>query len=186
MKKILVIFIIFLSLNNGYGQQILQCDSTKSFLIMEFENTVYTLKIIGNVVLTDRKNVFSINNNPLQYLVLEKTDFISQGKTNTELEILTNYVTHEVRFLSDQFKTKLEVQMQQAPLSSQKDVLIWWFKMPDGIDKNAVNQLFASIIIENKIFVLASPQFRNQEFEKVRDFLMDLISTVKIIKKRKI
>ncbi|NQY07114.1 MAG: hypothetical protein HRT68_13235, partial [Flavobacteriaceae bacterium] len=177
MRKILGILIMS-SVINTYGQQIEKCDSTKSFWIIENKNINYTLKIIGNVASTERKNVISVNNNALQYLVVDKTNYIIEGKTKTELEILANYVSREVNYMSGQFKTKLEAQMQKAPLSSEKNVIVWWYKMPDGMNEQVDNQLFASIIIGDKIFGIASPQFRNQEFDDVKDFLMDVISTL--------
>ena len=101
------------------------------------------------------------------------------------MEILANYVSREVNYISGQFKTKLEAQMQKAPLSSEKDVILWWYKMPDGISEQVTNQLFASIIIEDKIFGVASPQFANQKFEQIRDFLMDVISTLNKLDEKK-
>jgi hypothetical protein len=170
---------------NSYGQQIEKCDSTKSYWIIESGNTNYTLKIPGTVSTTERKNVISVNNKALQYVVVEKKNYIIEGKTSTELEILANYVSNEVSYISRQFKTKLEAQMQKAPLSNEKDVVIWWYKMPDGMNEQVSNQLFVSIIIGDKIFGVASPQFTYQKFEEVRDFLMDIISTLKNVDKKK-
>lgn len=176
---------MLISLGNSYGQQLEKCDSIKSFWIIENGSTNYTLKILGKVAATERNNVISVNKYALQYLMVDKNDYVSEGKTSTELEILANYVSSEINYTSLQLKTKLEVQMQKAPLSGEKDVIIWWYKMPDGMNEQVVNQLFASIIIDDKIFGIASPQFADQEFGQVRDFLMDVISTLKKVDKKK-
>ena len=45
-----------------------------------------------------------------------------------------------------EFKTKLEAQMRKVPMSNEKDVISWWYKMPDGMNEQVTNQLYASII----------------------------------------
>ena len=185
MKKILGTLIFIISIINSYGQQIEKCDSTKSFWIIENRNTNYTLKIIGTVSTTERKNVISVNDYALQYLIVDKNNYITEGRKATELEILANYVSSEVNYISGQFETKLEAQMQKAPLSNEKDVIVWWYKMPYGMNEQVTNQLFVSIIIDDNIFGIASPQFLDQEFKQVRDFLMDVISTLQKVDKKK-
>ena len=185
MKKILGTLIFIISIINLFGQQIEKCDSTKSFWIIEKENINYTLKIIGAVATTERDNVISVNNYALQYLIVGMDNYDNEASTATELEILANFVSSEVSYISGQFETKLEAQMQKAPLSNEKDVIVWWYKMPDGMNEQVTNQLFVSIIIGNHIFGIASPQFTDQKFEKVRDFLMDVISTLQKVNKKK-
>ena len=69
--------------------------------------------------------------------------------------------------------------MQEAPLSQDKAVLIWYYKMPEKIKGQVEMQIFANMIVDDKIFGFASPQFNDQKFEDVSDFLMDIISTLK-------
>lgn len=185
MKNILTALLIFITISYVNGQQLEKCDSTNSFWIIENGATNYTLKITGKAATTKRKNVLSVNDYALQYLIIDKQNYISEEKTLTELEVLANYVSSEINYLSGQYKTKLEAQMQKAPLSREKDVLIWWYKMPDGLNEQVSSQIFASIIIKDKVFGVGSPQFANQNFKEVRDFLMDIISTLKNVDKKK-
>lgn len=185
MKRLFGAITLILAICNLYGQTVERCDSTKAFWIIENNNSTYTIKIRGDVKTTESKNVISVDMYALQYLIVDTNNYMIEGKTLTELQILANYVSSEVNYMSRQFQTKLEAQMQKAPLSSDKDVLIWWYKMPEGMNEQVSNQLFASIIIDNKIFGLASPQFIDQKFENIRDFLMDNISTLKKVKNKR-
>ncbi|UII20921.1 hypothetical protein [Fulvivirga ligni] len=185
MKKLFGAITLILTVCNLFGQTVERCDSTKAFWIIEKDKSTYTIKILGDVKTTERKNVISVDMYALQYLIVDTANYVIEGKSLTELQILANYVSSEVNYMSRQFQTKLEAQMQKAPLSSDKDVLIWWYKMPDGMNEEVSNQLFACIIMDDKIFGLASPQFIDQKFEDIRDFLMDNISTLKRVENKK-
>lgn len=178
MKKVFGILILTLSVFNLFGQELKHCDATKSFWIIEEGKATYALKIMGVANSTDKPNMISTNDYALQYLVVDKADFFEAGTKVSEMEILVNYVSSEVSFFSDQFQTKLDAQMQKAPLSKEKEVIIWWYTMPESMNDEVAKQVFASVIFEEKIFAVASPQFIDQEFEAVRDFLVNVISTL--------
>lgn len=76
-------------------------------------------------------------------------------------------------------KTKINIQLQKAPLRADKSVLIWYFEMPPGHNQEVKFQLLANIILEDKIFGLSTSQFADQKFERVKDSLMDFISTLR-------
>lgn len=161
------------------GQALYKCDSAKSFWTFSQENSSFSIKILGNAIETERLNVISVNNSPLQSLLVDKVNFMEDGNDNTDLKVLIRFAVSEAEHLSSVFKTKINIKLQQAPLSPDKSVLIWFFEMPSGYNKEVKFQLYANIIVEDKIFGLARPQFTDQEFEKVRDSLMDVISTLK-------
>jgi hypothetical protein len=83
------------------------------------------------------------------------------------------------------FKQKLNIQIQKAPLSSDKTVLIWFFEMPPSVSQEVKHQVFANVIIGDKIFGLSSSQFTDQKLEDVKNFLMDVISTLKQMNNKK-
>ena len=168
-----------------YGQEIYKCDTLKSYWTFEKNNTFLAVKIEGNVKTTQRKNVISVYNYVLQNIILDKAKFVKEGEDNTDLKIMMRYATSEAEYLSGQFKTKINIKMSKAPISEDKSVLIWYFEMPSNMNNEVKLQIFANIIIGDKIFGLASSQFADQKFENVRDFLMDVISTVKKLKKKK-
>jgi hypothetical protein len=64
-------------------------------------------------------------------------------------------------------------------LSSDKTVLIWFFEMPSSVSQEVKHQVFANIIVGDKIFGLSSSQFADQKLDDVKNFLMDVISTLK-------
>jgi len=185
MKNLAAILLMFLTVTYVSGQELKKCDSTKYYWIIPSEDISYTVKIIGEVSVTKQHNVLYVNNNALQYLIVDKKKYITDGTNPTELEILANYVSSEINYMSGQYQAKLEAQMQKAPLTGDKDAIVWWYKMPKGFNSEVTNQLFASIIIDDKIFGVASPQFSNMKFKDVQDFLMDIISTLKKVTKKK-
>lgn len=161
------------------GQQLFRCDTTKSFWAFNQSNFSFSVKLLGNVNSTDRINIISIDNYPLQSLLVDKAKFIKEGEGNTDIKVLTRYAMSEAEYLSNMFKQKIDIQLQRAPLKAEKSVLIWFFEVPSGYNREVKFHLFANIVLEDKIFSLASPQFASQKFEKVRDALMDVISTIK-------
>ena len=182
MKKIFGALIVLIFSGSLYGQQIETCDSVTSFWIIEKDNTYYSLKLNGDVEVTNKESIISINDYVLQYNIVGKDKYTTGGKKLKEIDILLNYVSSELKYISGQFKTELETMAQKAPLSEDKDVVIWWYKMPEGMNEQVINQLFACIIIDDKIFGIGSPQFTDQNFGQIRDFLMDEISTLKNVK----
>ncbi len=166
---------------NLMGQQIIKCDSTKSFWAIENDSIKYAVKLSGKSQTTERFHVIAVNDYALQYLIVEKSNYIKEGEDNSDLKVLIRYALSEAEFLSEQFKAKINLQMIKAPLSQDKDVLIWYYEMPQGMNEQVKFQLYSNIIIGDKIIGFASPQFSDQKFESVRDFLMDIISTLKVV-----
>lgn len=185
MKKLSTSILFLLFTIFAFSQRVENCDSIKSFWLLENGSINYTIKLSGKIGKTENPNVITVNGQALQFLMVNKKDFSTEGKAEKDLEILVNYVSSEANYMSGLFKTKLEVQMQKAPINNSKDALVWWYKMPEPHNEEVQNQLFVNIIIDDKIIGLASPQFNNQEFNKVRDFLMDEISSLKSVTKKK-
>ena len=183
MMKGIILFVLTTTGLTVCGQQLHVCDTTKSYWTFSQSDSFFSIKLAGNVRSTGRINVVSIDNYPLQSLLVDKVNFIKEGQDNTELKVLIRYAMSEAEYLSSIFKTKIDIQLQQAPLNADKSVLIWFFAMPSGHNQEVKFQFFANIIHGDNIFGLARPQFADQKFEEVRDSLMDLISTLKNIDK---
>jgi hypothetical protein len=183
MMKRLILFTLTLTALTVSGQQLQTCDTTRSYWTFSQNNSFFSIKLLGNVSSTERVNVISIDNYPLQSLLVDKANFLKEGEDNTELKVLIRYAMSEAEYLSNIFKTKINIQLQQAPLSAGKSVLIWFYEMPSGHNQEVKFQLFASIIHGDKIFGLSRPQFADQKFERIRDSLMDLISTLRNVDK---
>jgi hypothetical protein len=161
------------------GQELYKCDTTKSFWTFTKDNSFFTVKLMGNAKETERKSVISFDSYVLQNVLVDKVKFIKEGEDNSDLTIMIRYALSEAEYFSGVFKKKVNIKMLQAPLSADKSVLIWFFEMPPGQNHEVKFQLFANIIVGDKIFGLASSQFADQKFDSVKDFLMDVISTLK-------
>ena len=177
LRTISLAILIFVT-SFAYSQKVVKCPDGLYWTI-EKDSVNYTVALLGKVQTTERPNVIAVNDYSLQYLIVNKSPHVEEGGDNTELKILIRYAMSEAAYLSKQFNSELKPTLVKAPLSSDKDVLLWSYKMPTKISDQVANQLYANIIIGDKIFGLASPQFNDQEYDKVRDFLMDSINSLK-------
>jgi hypothetical protein len=176
---LLALTVTVLTILTVNGQQLYKCNTTKSFWTFTKDSSFFAVKLLGNAKETERKSVISVDNYVLQNLLIDKAKFMKEGEDNSDLKVLVRYAMSEAEYFSGVFKTKINIQMQKAPLSADKSVLIWFFEMPSGKNEKVKFQLFANIIIGDKIFGFASSQFADQKFDSVKDFLMDVISTLK-------
>lgn len=188
MKKLKLLFIMIVVVSTSLsvsGQQLYKCDSTKSYWTFTKDSSFFVIKLLGNVRETERKSVVAVDNFVLQGMVIDKAEYVKDGEDSSNLKVLIRYAMSEAEYFTGLFKTKINVQMQQAPISSDQIVLIWFFEMPSGQNQDVKYQLFANLIIGDKIFGLASSQFADQKLDNVKDFLMNAISTLKEVDNEK-
>ncbi len=181
MKYLIILIALVISLK-GSGQQIIKCDSTKSYWIFEKNNTVFSVKLIGNISEQEKKSVIAVNDYVLQYVIVDKKDYLKADTNMDDLNVLTNYALSEAEYMTGLLKQKLNIQMQKAPLSSDKTALVWFFEMPSNVSQEVKHQIFVNIIIGDKIIGLSSSQFADQKLDDIKNFLMDEISTLKQVK----
>lgn len=182
MKKISIILTLVvttLTILNVNAQQLFRCDTTKAYWTFEKDNSLFAVKLLGKVSEQERKSIIAVNNYALQYVIVDKKNYINVDSISADLKVLTNYALSEAEYMSGLFKQKLNVQMQKVPISSDKTVLIWFFEMPSSISQEVKHQVFANIIIDGKIFGLSSSQLTDQKLDDVKKLLMDVISTIK-------
>ena len=164
------------------AQQLHQCDENKSYWILSKDEDNFIVELSGKAQESEKKGVITINGYILQGLIINKSAFIDEGeKDSKELQILVRYALSEADYFSKLFKTKINIQIQKAVLSDGKEVLLWFFDMPESITANVKRQLFVNMLIGDKIIGLASPQIADQKFEDVRNFLTNAISILKKI-----
>jgi hypothetical protein len=176
--NLVTVLLLIMLTANVMGQQIIKCDSIKSSWVINKDHFPYAVRINGKCNQTERPNVIVVKKYVLQYLIVDKKEYI-KDKDTTDLKVLVTYAMSEAKYLSEQFKTNLNLQMQKAPLSGDKEILIWYFEMPAGANQQVKYQIYANVIFNNQIIGFASPQFAYQKFENVRDFLMDTISSIR-------
>ena len=182
-KLILILTVATFTTLSVNGQQLFRCDTTTSYWTFEKGNSFLAVKLLGKVSEQERKSVIAVNNYVLQYVIVDKKDYIKDNITD-DLKVLTNYVLSEAEYMSGLFKQRLNIQIQKAPLSSDKTVLIWFFEMPSNVSQEVKHQVFVNIIVGDKIFGLSSSQFADQKLDDVKDFLMDVINTLKKVESK--
>lgn len=173
-----ILLLLFCIVQCTKAQQLFHCDTTFSYWTFVKDSSFFSIKITGNVKPTNNKNVVSVNGNVLQNVITEKNIFVKKDEENTEMKIIIRYILSEGEYFTSVFKQKVNLQMMKAPLG-ENFAIVWFFDMPAGHNKEVKRQVFATILSGDKIFGLNSSQFNNQKFETVRDFLMDIISTLK-------
>lgn len=168
--------LLLLTLQAAYAQQLYKCSATKSFWIIEKDNSFFTVGIPGNVKETDKKNIIAVDSFALQYVIVEKKHFIEEDSSG--MTPLIKYALNESEYFSGVYNHKVNVNFQKAEVKSH-DVLIWFFELPSHVSQGVKNQVFASMLSGDKIFGLAAPQFPGQELEDVKNLLVDVIITLK-------
>lgn len=160
------------------AQEIVKCDSTKAYWVIAKDQHTYALLLQGHYQITDRPGLIALNGYALQFIIINKKSFAKE-EYDTDLKLLIAYALDESKYLSEALKTKLNVQFRKSPLSNGKDALLWYYEMPELMNQQVKQQIYVNTIIDDKIIGFASPQFSDQKFETVRDFLMDSISALK-------
>jgi len=183
--RILVIFAFVTTLFSSslLGQEIIKCDSSKTYWLIKKDSILFSTKINGVVENTERKSVIKVNKNvALQFLVVDKNKFLPKEQPITNQTILIQYALSEAEYLSSLFKTRLNVQFQKVPFSEDRFAILWFYDMPEGMNQQVKSQLYLNIVIGEYIFGLSSPLFRDQKFEEIRNLLTETISTARITK----
>lgn len=181
--KIVMILLLITTVTNVMGQQIIECDSTTSYWVVSKGKVDYSVRLNGKAQSAGRPNLITINDYVLQNLIVNKKDYINKNNNDTDIKVLISYAMKESEYLSGQFQTKLNLQLQKVPLSEGRDALLWHFDMPAGMSEQVKSQIFVNIIIDDKIIGFGSPQFSEQEFDDVKEFLIGIISTAEKTKK---
>lgn len=164
--------------------QIMRCESGATYWVLTQNDSVhYVMRTLMPVKQMQRPNIVQAGEFVVQAVTVAKAPYIG-GADTSQLAMLSRYATEEGDFISKQMKTKLELTMVKSNFGEGQgvDVLIWSHVIPETITKEVKAQIFANIILGDRIFGVSSPQFSDQTYEAVRDFLMDMISTVKVVR----
>ncbi|APG65395.1 hypothetical protein LPB136_08530 [Tenacibaculum todarodis] len=181
MKR-LILLIIFLSTLFSYSQEFIKCKDSINYLYIKNNNYHSYLKVEGKLEKTENPKVFKLGDYILQTLLIEKNKF-NKGKDN-EIEIIVNYILKESEYLTSVYKSKLDLNFVPIELEKNKKAVLWFFKIPEEFKKNinepikAERQVFVSRLTEEFIYSIASTQFENQSFEKIKEILGELIKSV--------
>lgn len=186
MKSIIIYLLLTLALSiKSYAQRIIKCNNNTSFWLITDNTINYTVKLYGDISKSKMPDIINIEDNVLQYLILDKIHFIEKEGDNSDTAILSNYIAGETKYLADKFPKPFEVEMQISTLPSGKPFLLWWYKLPEGSSEEVVAQVFTNVIIGDILFGLGSPQFIEDDLESIKNFLTSSITTLSIVKNEK-
>lgn len=186
MKSIIIYLLLTLALSiKSYAQRIIKCNNNTSFWLITNNTINYTVKLYGDISKSKMPDIINIEDNVLQYLILDKIHFIEKEGDNSDTAILSNYIAGETKYLADKFPKPFEVEMQISTLPSGKPFLLWWYKLPEGSSEEVVAQVFTNVIIGDILFGLGSPQFIEDDLESIKNFLTSSITTLSIVKNEK-
>ena len=186
MKSIIIYLLLTLALSiKSYAQRIIKCNNNTSFWFITDNTINYTVKLYGDISKSKIPDIINIEDNVLQYLILDKIHFIEKEGDNSDTAILSNYIDGETKYLADKFPKPFEVEMQISTLPSGKPFLLWWYKLPEGSSEEVVAQVFTNVIIGDILFGLGSPQFIEDDLESIKNLLTSSITTLSIVKNEK-
>jgi hypothetical protein len=133
------------------------------------------VKLKGRIQKTQYPSVIGLGDYALQYLIADKKRY----NKKTDLEIMVSHVMSEVEYQSKIFKAQLKLQMQKVTISENMEGLLWHYEIPEHISQEVKSQIFISVIIGDYIVGVSSTQFINQNFDHVKNFLMEVAKQIR-------
>lgn len=182
MKTVIIIALLLGLPSNLSAQYIIDCNNNTTFWVINDRGIQYSVKLHGDIAESKIPELLNVEDMALQYVLIDKKRFIEDKGDNTELSILKRYVEEETKYLSGKFPKPFEVLMEIYTIPTGQKFLLWYYKLPEGKSKEVISQLFINTIIEDTIIGFGSPQFIDHDFEAIKNFLVETISTLNIIK----
>lgn len=176
-KRILMLAAGFYQLS--LAAQIMPCEGGKTYWVLNRDSVYYAIDIPGRATATENKQTILVDSDPLSCGIVLKNKYADAGGKNPDLKLMVKHMGLETDKASKQLKTKLKMQVQSAPISEDQEAMIWYYELPEGAEPGTKAHVNASLIIREHIITLSSPQFSSQNFESVKDFLMEMISKLK-------
>lgn len=164
------------------AQSIIKCNDKITYWVIPDRNCNYTIKLKGDIDLSNQRDILNVDDKALQYTLLDKNRYTDANSENRDAAILSKYTAIESDYLQDKFNGEIEIFMEMKTLSTGKTVILWYFNLPKGKNKEVSAQLFADIVIGDRIFGLGTPLFTGQDFNTVRSFLLEAITTITKVK----
>lgn len=145
----------------------------------------FTIEIKGKEIrpMNSTEHVFfNVDGMVVQVQSAAISEFIKDNKKPKpdEKSILTAHLDWETQFIESGLGKTISVQLTPQKLSDGSEALYWKFDMPEGLNAEAKKQLFVTRVSNNHVLVLNGVVTKTVEEERVRKFLTDTISTLKI------
>lgn len=184
--KLIVLFLklfILACTTNSASQSLVKCEGRLSYWVIPDNDSYHAIRLNGDTDLSVQPEILNVNEKALQYILLDKEQYVIKAKENNDQNILLRYTDGEAIHLRDKFRVRsLDTHSEIIAFHSGKTAVFWYFKLPEGKNKEVTAQLFADIIIGDRIFGLGTPLFAGDDFEAAKVFLLEAIDTVSTVK----
>lgn len=159
--------------------QLMPCEGGRTYWVVNKDSIHYAMEIPGRGRATEKENTILVDNDRLTCEIIRKNTYADPGAKNPDLKLLLKHMALETDSASRQVKTRLKLQVQSVPISEEQEVMLWHYELPEKADPGIKARVHASLILNEHIITLSSPQFNSQGFDEVKDFLMEMMSKVK-------
>jgi hypothetical protein len=182
-------FILFLKIavvvltTNATAQSLVKCNDQIAYWVINDASHHYAVRLQGDIGLSKQPDILNVNEKALQYVLLDKNPYILKKGMNDDENVLLRYIDGEKNPLLNKFNVKsLEAGREIIILSSGKTAVLWYFMLPEGKNKEVKAQLFADMVIGDRIFGLGVPLFVGENFEAARVFLLNALDGTETVK----
>lgn len=185
MKSFMLFFKVMIAAfsPNCASQSLIKCNDRQAYWAIPDNNIYYTIRLEGDIDLSSQPDILNVNERALQYILLEKEQYILKNGENNDESILIRYTEGEAAYLRNKYKSEtLDIYSEMIKFHSGKTAVFWYFKLPEGKNKEVTAQLFADIIIGERILGLGTPLFAGEDPEAAKIFLLQTIDTTNKVK----
>lgn len=168
---------------NCASQSLIKCDGRFAYWVIPDGDFYYAVRLNGDIDLSAQSDILNVNEKALQYILLEKEQYVIKNKENNDQNILLRYTDGEAIHLRDRYNVHtLETYSEIITFHSGKIAVFWYFKLPEGKNKEVTAQLFADIVLDDRIVGLGTPLFAGDDFDAAKVFLLETIDTIDKVK----
>jgi CHASE2 domain-containing sensor protein len=181
MRSVLILLLSTFTITVG-AQTLIKCNDTTFYYVNNGENSYCYIRLKGEVVSFGNDRVIKFKNQALQALLVDNGPYSSNGKE--DMQILKSYMTSESDFNAVSLKQKLKTTMVPVELSKEKQALVWYFDLPEFIQKQgnqggyAIKQVYISQTVGNYVYSLVTTQFNTQSLDSILQIMTDLSKTM--------
>jgi hypothetical protein len=168
---------------NATAQSLVKCNDKIAYWVINDASYHYAVRLQGDIDLSKQPDILNVNEKALQYVLLDKNRYLHKDVKNDDESLLLRYIDGEKDPLLNKFNVKsLEAGREMIILSSGKTAVLWHFMLPEGKNKEVKAQLFADMVIGERIFGLGVPLFAGEDFDTARIFLLNALDTTETVK----
>jgi hypothetical protein len=185
MTKKVLFTIMLLSAMGIQAQEIIKCSPEKTFWLIKDNGKDYAVTLHGAVEKANHPKLITVDGKNLQYLITDKKASAEKAGTNDDLGVLSRFVGDETTHLISQFGVSIEFQLELVLLPDERKAIYWHYNMPEGMNGEVQMQHFINVIEGDKIFGLASADFKGDDAAKTKQMLVDALGSLTVVKDSK-